>query len=251
MIDNKENKILGISIIAETKTSILEKTLKYIDTPIGFFHIVSLNPENLVIAQNNEFFKKVLNEARIKIIDGVGIVIAGRWLNINIGERVTGVGMMEELMKVASDRRLRVLLIGGRPNLAESLAKCYQRQFPKAKYKGVYGIKNIKKPTKNEETVISSIVVGYKPHLVFVAFGSPDQELWIERHKKIFSGRVMMGVGGGLDYLSNSVRRPQVFIQKIGLEWLYRLFIQPWRWRRQLRLIEFTRLIIRQKWSKN
>ena len=99
--------------------------------------------------------------------------------------------------------------------------------------------------------MISSIVVGYKPHFVFVAFGSPDQELWIGRHKKILSGRVVIGVGGAFDYLSNNIKRAPVVIQKIGMEWLYRLVIQPWRWKRQLKLIKFVWLVIRQKWNRN
>lgn len=251
MTNNKEKEILGISIPIQSKQIILEKILKYVVQPRGFFHIVSLNSENLVIAQKNNTFKKVLNEATIKIVDGTGIVLAGRWLGVEVGERVTGVDLMKELIKVASDRRLRMLMIGGKPYLADSLAKCYQRKYPRAKFLGTIGIKNIKKPTKNEEEAIYSIVVGYKPHLVFVAFGSPDQELWIERHKKILSGRVVMGVGGSFDYLSNNIKRAPVFIQKIGLEWLYRLVTQPWRFKRQLRLIKFIRLIIKQKWSKN
>ena len=157
---------------------------------------------------------------------------------------------MEDLIKMASERRLRVLMIGGKSYLADGLAKCYQKKYPKAKFLGTIGIKNIKKPTKIEEEAISSIVVGYKPHFVFVAFGSPNQELWIERHKKQFAGRVTMGVGGSLDYLSNNIKRAPVYIQKIGMEWLYRLTIQPWRWRRQVRLIKFIWLVIRQKWSK-
>jgi len=247
----RQNKIVGITITSESKQTVLEKILKYVDKPSGFFHIVSLNPENLVIAKEIDSFKRAIETSQIKIIDGVGIVLTGRWLGVQIGERVTGVNLMEELIKVASDRRLRVLMIGGKPYLADSLAKCYQEKYPKAKFLGTIGIKNIKKPTKSEEEVISSIVVGYKPHFVFVAFGSPDQELWIGRHKKILSGRVVIGVGGAFDYLSNNIKRAPVVIQKIGMEWLYRLVIQPWRWKRQLKLIKFVWLVIRQKWNRN
>ena len=218
MINNKKNKVLGISIPIQSKQTVLEKILKYIDKPSGIFHVVSLNPENLVIATENDSFKRVIETAQIKIIDGIGIVLTGRWFGVQIGERVTGVDLMKELIKVASDRRLRVLMIGGRLNLADSLAKCYQEKYPEAKFLGTIGIKNIKEPTRNEEEEISSIVVGYKPHLVFVAFGSPDQELWIERHKKQFSNCVIMGVGGGFDFLTHSVKRAPLFIQKIGLE---------------------------------
>jgi N-acetylglucosaminyldiphosphoundecaprenol N-acetyl-beta-D-mannosaminyltransferase len=247
----RANKILGTSIFPETKSTILEKIIKYIGQPKGFCHIVSLNPENLVVAQESKLFKKVVETAQIKIIDGVGVVLAGRLLGIQIGERVSGVNLMEELIKVASDRRLRVLMIGGKENLALRLAQCYSEQFTEAKFKGLSGIGNIKNPKPDEERKIFSIVTDYKPHLIFVAFGSPEQELWIDHHKKEFSGCVVMGVGGAFDYLSNSIKRAPVFIQKIGLEWLFRLVSQPWRWRRQMRLLEFIRLVIKEKWTKN
>lgn len=247
----KVNKILGITITPESKSSILEKILLYIDKPTVFFHIVSLNPENLVVATENESFKRVIETAQIKIIDGVGVVLAARLLGIQAGERITGVGLLEELLKRASDGRSRVLMIGGKENLAEQLAECYSEQFPEAKFFGLNGITDIKNPKKAEEDKIFSIVATYKPCLVFVAFGSPDQELWIERHKKRFAGCVVMGVGGAFDYLSNKTKRPPIFIQKLGLEWLYRLVIQPWRWKRQLRLLKFVWLIIKQKLKKN
>jgi N-acetylglucosaminyldiphosphoundecaprenol N-acetyl-beta-D-mannosaminyltransferase len=245
-----QNKILGITIFPENKSDILEKILLYIDKPRDSFHIVSLNPENIVVSTENQLFKRVLETAQIKIIDGIGIVLAARWLGVEAGERVTGVGLMEELLKRASDRRLRVLMIGGKENLALGLAECYSKQFPEANFFGLKGIMDIKNPRKAEEDKIFSIVAAYKPQLVFVAFGSPEQELWLDRHKKEFTKCIVMGVGGAFDYLSNNIKRAPVFIQKLGLEWLYRLLNQPWRWRRQLRLFKFIRIIIQEKWTK-
>jgi len=245
-----KKQILGITIIPESKKSVLEKILLYIGHPSDFFHIVSLNPENIVITTENELFKRVVETAQIKIVDGVGVVIAARWLGVKLGERITGVGLMEDLIKMASDRRLRVLMIGGKEKLALRLVECYKDQFPEAKFKGLQGIEDIQNPKEDEEDRIFSIVADYKPHLVFVAFGSPDQELWIARHKKELTNCVVMGVGGAFDYLSGKVTRAPIIIQKIGLEWLFRLINQPWRWRRQLRLFKFIRLILQEKWKR-
>src|SRR3989339_2214591 len=245
-----KKQILGITIIPESKKSVLEKILLYIRKPTGFFHIVSLNPENLVAATENESFKRVVETAQIKIIDGIGVVLAGRLVGIEVGERVTGVGLMEDLLKMASDRRLRVLMIGGKENLALRLSQCYLAKYPEAKFFGLKGIDDIKNPGKEEEGKIFSIVADYKPHFVFVAYGSPDQELWIARHKKEFANCVVMGVGGAFDYLSGNISRSPIFIQKLGIEWLYRLISQPWRWRRQLRLLKFIGLILQEKWKK-
>ncbi|KKQ25033.1 MAG: Glycosyl transferase, WecB/TagA/CpsF family [Candidatus Roizmanbacteria bacterium GW2011_GWC2_37_13] len=245
-----KNKILGITIPLQSKQDILEKIIKYLSSPKGFFHIISLNPENLVIAQKNQKFKKIVETAQIKIIDGAGIVMAGRLLNLSL-KRLTGVDLMKDLINLASSMRLRVLLIGGQPNLALELSDCYNEQFPKAKFKGLYGLRNVKNPVFDEEVRIFSIVRSFKPQLTFVAFGSPDQELWIERHRKELSGSVVMGVGGAFNYLSNSVRRAPLFMQKLGLEWLFRLINQPWRSKRQLRLLKFIYLVFKEKWIKN
>ena len=246
-----KNKILGITIPKEPKKQVLEKIIKYIHSPKGFFHIVSLNPEIFILAEKNYEFKKVVETAQIKTIDGVGIVIASRLLGVEAGDRLTGVDLMDELIKQADELRLRVLLIGGKQNLALDLVDCYKDKYPEASFFGTIGIKDIKNPKKEEENEIFSIVRRHKPHLIFAAFGSPDQELWLARHSKELSGIVCMGVGGSFDFLSGKINRAPLFLQKIGMEWLFRLVKQPWRWRRQLRLLYFAYLVIREKWTKN
>ena len=108
------NKILNITIPVDTKVNILEKIKKNILKQGRFFHIVSLNPENLVLTHENPRFKKIVETAQIKLVDGVGIVLAARWLGVPIGERMTGVDLMEELIIMANKLRFRVLLIGAR-----------------------------------------------------------------------------------------------------------------------------------------
>jgi len=238
-------KMLGVTIERQTQNDILDKIVKNITSQAGFLHIVSLNPENLVIAQENEKFRKALNDAQIRIVDGFGIVLASKILNVEAGERVTGINLMKKLIDTASKMRLKVLLIGGRPNLALRLAECYGKKYPEAEFLGIEGVANIQNPKKEEEEKIFSIVLDYKPNLVFVAFGSPDQELWLSRHKDQFINMVCMGVGGAFDYLSGTIPRAPFLIRKIGLEWVFRLVVQPWRWRRQLRLISFLFLVSR------
>jgi N-acetylglucosaminyldiphosphoundecaprenol N-acetyl-beta-D-mannosaminyltransferase len=245
-----KNQLFGITIPTDTKKQILEKIKKNIGSRTYFFHIVSLNPEIMVIASQNPLFKKVVTTAQMRILDGVGIVIAAQMLNLKAGSRLTGVDLMEELVMMASNMRLRVMLIGGKQKLADSLAKCYNELYPEAKFKGVSGITDIKNPKKTEENEMFSIVAGFRPQIVLVSFGSPDQELWIERHKNQFKGMVVAGVGGAFNYLNGDVIRAPLFLRYLGLEWLFRLMTQPWRWRRQLRLIEFIKLAIQQKWKR-
>lgn len=240
-----KNKILEIPIPLESKKQILEKIIKYLKKLNGFFHVVSLNPENLVIAHENQLFKKVILSSQMTIIDGFGIVLASRLLGFKVGERFAGVDLMNELIKLSDKLRLRVLLIGGKSKLAESLANCYNSHYPKAKFFGIEGVKDIKKGmTKKEKSLIIKIVTDFKPQIVFVAFGSPYQEIWIDNQKNLFKNCLVMGVGGGFDFLSGQVKRAPVFLRKIGFEWLFRLLNQPWRLKRQLRLIKFLWLLM-------
>ncbi|QQG44251.1 MAG: WecB/TagA/CpsF family glycosyltransferase [Candidatus Roizmanbacteria bacterium] len=242
-----ENKLLNISIIDEGVMIILEKIKKYISDPKGFFHIVSLNPENLVLCQEDSEFEKIVETAQIKLVDGMGIVLAGKMTGVKVGERVTGVRLMSELVRLAGESSLTVMLIGGKENLALELSQCYQRLYPDAKFVGLEGIKDIKNPEQDEEEQIFSIVTAVRPRFIFVAFGSPYQEKWLWRNRAYLQGAVCMGVGGAFDYLGGNAKRPFKIIQQLGLEWLFRLVNQPWRWRRQLRLIKFFELVLKQK----
>lgn len=237
--------LLEIPIEPLAKKDILEKIIKYIQHREGFFHIVSLNPENLVIATKNPKFKKALQEATIRIIDGMGIYVACVLMAVPVSERVAGVDLMEELLKIAHKGSLRVMLIGGKPKVAEEVIECQKKQFPGIHMQALQGISDISQPSVKEEETILSIVADYKPHMLFASFGSPFQELWLERHKDRFDNIIVMGVGGAFDFLSGRLPRAPQAVRTIGLEWLFRLIIEPWRLKRQTRLLQFIWLVVK------
>lgn len=243
----KQNKLLGITLPMDSREEILEKIIKDAKNHKRFTMVFSLNPEIFVAMENDSEFKKVAREAQIRINDGAGIVLAARINGMRVGDRYTGVDLMEDVLKEASKHSLRVMLIGGGPKLAEELAECYSKKYPRLSIFGIQGIKDISNPTENEERAIFSIVADRKPHIVFVAFGSPFQEKWLYRNQAHFQGMVVAGVGGAFDFLSGRVPRAPRFVRLLGLEWLFRLIIQPWRIKRQLRLLTFIRLVLRQR----
>lgn len=245
----KKKKILEVEVDIKDEKNNLEKILLYLDNNKDFFHIVSLNPENLVIAHENSLFRKVLSEGDIQLIDGVGVLLGSSILGIQAQQRITGVDFMNEILKISKNRSLRVLFIGGQGNLAEEVANRYQKIYPSSKFKGLFGISNIQKPTQQEEDNIFSIVADYKPQILFVAFGSPNQELWLYKHKDSLKGIICMGVGGGFDFISGNIKRAPLFIRKLGFEWLFRLILQPWRWKRQVSLIRYMYLIFKQRFG--
>lgn len=244
-------KLLEIELPIETKAEVLEKTLKYLENPRGNFAVMSLNPEIFVLMQHDSEFKKAISWGKQKIIDGVGVVVAAQMLHVPCGDRFTGVDFMDEVLKLAAERSFRVVLIGGKENVAEELANCYSEKYPNLSVRGIQGIRDISRPKKNEEEKIFSIVADVKPHYVFFAFGSPAQEKWLYSNRAHFEGIVCAGVGGAFNFLSGrSPRAPQI-VRRFGMEWSYRLITEPWRWRRQLRLLTFIRLVVMQRLTRN
>jgi len=142
----------------------------------------------------------------------------------------------------------RVVLIGSQANLADKIAKCYSQSYPKATFIGINGYQNKQKPTHEEERHIEDIVRATRPHFVFVAFGSPFQEIWIDTHRTLFKGSICMGVGGAFNYLSGLSRKPPDVISRFGLEWIYRLFSEPWRMGRQLTRLPYFVVLVFKEW---
>jgi N-acetylglucosaminyldiphosphoundecaprenol N-acetyl-beta-D-mannosaminyltransferase len=246
----KRITLLHIPIDVLSPIEVLEKIKIYLSAPPRFVHIVSVNPENIVIAQQNPAFLSVYDHADLALTDGIGVVLGAKLLGLSSLTRVPGSILLPQLLDLAGSMSLRVVLIGSQANLAERIAKCYSQGYPKATFIGLLGYKNKLTPTSTEEKHIEDIVRAIRPHFVFVAFGSPYQELWIDAHKDLLNTSICMGVGGGFDYLSGATRRPPSFIRSIGLEWLYRLVFQPWRFGRQLNRLPMYIGLIGKEWIR-
>ncbi len=181
-----EYTLLNVIIRPETTPSVLEKIKKTIQKREEFIHVVSVNPENLIIARTNVEFKKVIETAQMQIIDGVGVEIAMKFIHDRKCDRLTGTDLAKIVLKGWEGMSLRIMLIGGKSKIAENIAECYRQKNHQIEYLGIKGIENIKKPKTEEENEIFHIVADYKPHIVLVSFGSPDQELWIYRNREKF-----------------------------------------------------------------
>jgi N-acetylglucosaminyldiphosphoundecaprenol N-acetyl-beta-D-mannosaminyltransferase len=246
-MEKKRLSLLQIPIDPLSTRDVLDKIKLYISSPPTFIHIVSINPENIVIAQQNAQFKTVCQNSDLALTDGIGVLLAARLLGLSIPERVPGSILLPRLLDLAGAMSSRVVLIGSHANLADKIAKCYSRSYPEATFIGIRGYKNSLQPTKEEDTEIETIVRRTRPHFVFVALGSPTQEIWIEAHKKLFKESICMGVGGSFDYLAGASQKPPHIIRTLGMEWLYRLITQPWRIQRQRkRLPRFIGMILKE-----
>ena len=244
----RKSKLFNLSIVAENQASLLEelKALLLAKSAKRCALICTPNPEQIVLAKQNPIFAKMLAKADYLLPDGIGLVIASRLLrffgktNVSISERIAGVEVVSELLAVASAKQLPVLIIGGR-----SYAEV-------ADYDNLHWIEAYRDKTKvllNEEQALADKILSLKPKIVFVALGAPEQEAWLMEHRRLLDQagvKLAMAVGGSFDFIFMKVARAPRALQTLGLEWLWRLIMQPWRWRRQLNLLRFIALTGRQ-----
>ncbi len=251
-----KTKYFGINITTDPQKNILEYVIKSIKNRDKFY-IVTPNPELVVIATHDKEYRDVLNQARISLPDGAGLVIASGIMGNPIQERITGVDFMQDLCKEASENALSIGLLGAGSGIAERAAECLKKSYPNLKISYISeewgGIKNGKWQIangKNKSDAISHKQDTDVIDILFVAFGSPKQEKWIYENLDKLPIRVAMGVGGAFDFISGNVRRAPFLIRFLGFEWLYRLIREPWRFRRQLALLEFVKIVFRERFGK-
>lgn len=199
--------------------------------------VVTPNPEFVMLAQKDDEFKKILNQADLAIPDGIGLVWASRILSSKLKERVTGTDLMLRLCERAAQQGWRIFLLGGESGVAARAAEKLKIQSSKLKIVGVCEGGSL----EDRKAVIPPT------DFLFVAYGAPKQEKWIVENLPRIPVKVAMGVGGAFDFIVGKQKRAPVFVQNLGLEWLWRLLQQPWRARRQLALIKFLVLVFWQK----
>lgn len=238
--------LLGVHVHPQERKDILENILKYTQKRAVFVHVVSVNPEIILEARQNREFKRVIETARINIIDGSWALLALQVMYKEKFERVTGVDLMAELLDQGGSVGLTIGLIGASDTLAEEVAACYQEKYPKSSFFGLQGFADISHPKQEEIDAIFSIIADRRPHILFFAFGSPTQELWIDANKHKLEGIVCIGVGGAFDFIGGRVKRAPAWMRAVYLEWLYRLVKEPWRIRRQIKLIQYLMLVVLQ-----
>jgi N-acetylglucosaminyldiphosphoundecaprenol N-acetyl-beta-D-mannosaminyltransferase len=209
----------------------------------GPHQLVTLNPEMLVAAHDDAAFGRVLNQADLNVADGVGILWAARILGRPLRERVTGSDGIYRLAAHCARRGYRPFFLGGRPGVAEEVARRLVARYPALSVAGTYA----GSPRAEDEAEVTRRVRVAAPDLLLVAYGVPAEEQWIARVGPRLGVPVMVGVGGAFDFVAGTARRAPAWMRRWGLEWLYRLVREPWRWRRQLALPRFVALVVAQR----
>jgi N-acetylglucosaminyldiphosphoundecaprenol N-acetyl-beta-D-mannosaminyltransferase len=230
-----KNQILGIGITNETTERVLEEVVDLVEKKEKKCFIITPNPEIVMYAKGHTSYKNILNSADIALCDGVGLLIAGQILGKPFKERITGVDFMEMLCKNVARKPVSIGLLGARAGVAEKVAQCLREKYP--------GINIIFTASEWDAKQLPKEGID----ILFVAFGFPKQEEWIIKNLPELPISVAMGVGGAFDYLSGEVNRAPLLVRSIGLEWFFRLMMQPWRLKRQIVLPFFAWSVLQQR----
>ena len=246
--------LFQIPIFSSTKELLLENIAKTVllGKFDGLYWINTPNAEQVVQASSDDAFRHVLNRSTIRVPDGVSLVWSSKLLK-NLGrienriqQRISGVDLVSEICELAEKGSHKVFLLGGRGQVAEFAVQKIRDNYPLIKIGYSEGFADIKNPEEDENKRILKEISDFGTEVLFVGYGAPWQEIWVDVNKKILDKmgvKLVMVVGGAYDMISENIRRAPKWMRKVGLEWLWRLIQEPWRWKRQMRLVKYWSMV--------
>lgn len=197
-------------------------------------HVVTLNAEMAMQADQNPPLKTVLSNADLAIPDGAGIVLYFRLKGKRI-QRYPGIELAESLLhKLGTEHS--AFFLGAAPGVAEAAAQTWRSRQPGLNIVGIQDGYF----TPQDLPALEDQLQTLQPTVIFVALGVPRQEFWIAERRSLCPQAIWIGVGGSFDIWAGNKERAPAFFCNNNLEWLYRLYQEPWRWRRMLALPKFA-----------
>lgn len=232
-MENKVN-VLGVNIDKVSIPEAVDKIFDMLDER-KCHSVFTPNSEIILNAYKDAEFAEVLNSADLLTADGIGVVYASKILHNPIKSRAAGYDIACGVVDKISESGHRLYLFGGKPGIAEKAKKKIEEQYP---FIQIVGTRNGYFTDDESQRIVNEInSVG--ADIVFVCLGAPKQEKWIYENRDKVKARVMMGIGGSLDVFAGEVERAPEIWCRLGLEWLYRLIKEPWRFKRMLALPKF------------
>lgn len=212
----------------------MQETVDLIDKAIAeqkSIHHVVVNAVKVANAQKDKALKESIINCDIINADGQGIVWASRLLKKPLPERVAGIDLMEELVKIAAEKKYRIFFLGAKEEIVKKVVEVYSNKYGKeiiADYRNGYF-------TQEEEQIVAKQISDSNANILFVAMSSPKKEIFLNTYKHLIQTSFIMGVGGSFDVVAGLVRRAPLWMQDWGLEWFYRFLQEPRRmWKRYL-----------------
>jgi N-acetylglucosaminyldiphosphoundecaprenol N-acetyl-beta-D-mannosaminyltransferase len=234
-------RILGVRVDCIDMAGAVAEIERQLDQAGPTRLVATVNPEFVMRARRDGRFRQALEGASLSLADGIGVVWAMRRRGCPQVERVPGSDLVPLLVQACAARGRRLFLLGAGPGVAEEAARRLEAAHPGLRVAGTHA--GSPHPEDDAETLRRIAVA--RPDLLLVAYGAPQQELWIIRNRQRLEVPVAIGVGGTLDFLAGRVRRAPRWMRRTHLEWLWRLALQPSRVRRMAVLPAFVLSVLR------
>lgn len=244
--------ILGVPIDDLNMEQALDRIEEFVQIgrETGKTHqIATVNADFVVKAMKDPELRYLLQESDMATADGMPLVWGSRLLGVNIEDRVAGADMVPALAERSAKKGYSIYFLGAAPGIAAQAAQLLQNQNPDLIVAGV------KSPPYSavidmDPSIIEEIKAA-RPDVLLVAFGNPKQEKWIGMYGHELGVPVMIGIGGTLDFITGNTKRAPEWMQRVGLEWMYRLLQEPRRlWKRYaVDLVHFGAFFLRQWWA--
>jgi len=256
MAKNKHRTISDVKLDEITIKEVLEKIKSFLLSNSQHY-IVTLNPEMIVKTQKNDYFKKIINEADIVVPDGIGILLAHKYIyQDGLLEKISGIDLIYTICESDFVKNKKIYLLGAGRGIAKKAAEVLLKKYNRLNIVGAeegvsaevsnfqsisnqypINIQHSISPNNTEYNELNKQLIrrinNAQPEILFVALGAPKQEIWIyENLKKMPSVKLAMGVGGSFDFISGRIKRAPLIFQRLGLEWLWRLILEPRRIKR-------------------
>ncbi len=197
--------------------------------------IETANAQFVCLARAKRQFSELVSKADMVVADGMSVVAASRLLGLPCPERVAGVDLLVRLCERAAGTGASVYFLGGKPGKAEKTAMRLYAQFPALEVVGIDCPPMGFDKDPIQAAAVVARIASAAPDFLFVGFGAPKQEIWINRYADTLPVKTMIGVGGSFEMLSGEFPRAPEWMQRAGLEWLFRLGLEPGRlWKRYL-----------------
>ncbi|MBD2447498.1 WecB/TagA/CpsF family glycosyltransferase [Nostoc sp. FACHB-152] len=227
--------ICGVEIDKYSFDEVIEQIVKHTVASGKPEYVVTPNAMHILLLQKDAEFHNIYSKSFLVVPDGVSLLWAAKFLKTPLQGRVNGTDLFEKLCAVAAQKGLKVFLLGGRPGAAQKAKEVLEARHPNLAIVGTYCPPYGFESQPEELDFINSQIKAASPDILFVGLGAPKQEKWIAANYLELGVPISVGIGVSFELVANMVRRAPVWMQKTGLEWLFRLIVEPQRlWKRYI-----------------
>lgn len=228
---SERSELLGLSFDPVTMDGAVARCLELCRAPRSSHVVMTINASHLCMMRNDPQLAAACRAGDFTVADGMSVVWALRASGQPAPERVAGVDLMARLLAAADENRLRVYFLGAKPEVVRTLVDWCRARHPGLE---IAGCRDGYFGPEDHAAIVEEIRAS-GAHMLFVGMPSPFKEVWCERHRQRLQVPLIMGVGGSFDVLAGYIRRAPGWAQSMGLEWFWRLLMEPRKlWKRYL-----------------